>query len=233
MSPGSRLGSLSRMAVIVATLFFNLASAAFAQGLNAPAAEKVIAAMRADPAVLRLYGACPGDRFRRAGGGNPGAAQSMSACAANPSDCWRLCAQVGSGDACFFLARAFQDLRPNNERYSQILFTMACARGTASGCTNRAAGVRNGEYTADPLRNAATPRREACLARSFETACRNNDPWGCAMTGQAFENGEGASRDLARARVSYEKACALSQDQGFAACVRAREGLKSLDRQSK
>jgi TPR repeat protein len=68
---------------------------------------------------------------------------------------------------------------------------------------------------------------DSCLFRSFELSCSENDSWGCAMQGQSFETGEGTAADNAKARQSYEKACALVDgNEGFPAC---RFALSNLD----
>jgi TPR repeat protein len=111
-------------------------------------------------------------------------------------------------------------------RYAQLLFAMACALGKASGCTNRAAHMRNAAEEGDPLERLSAKAKDRCQFRSFEIACDKNDPWGCAMLGQAHRNGEGVKKSVALARRSYRKSCRL--DPEFAACDFSRRALTSM-----
>jgi hypothetical protein len=200
---------------------------ALAQTWNSRGGEAVTTVMRRDPAVMRNYGACPADVFRQA---RASGVQTLATCAAEPMGCWTLCSKSRDGNACFRLALAFQQFAPEGDPRSQILFTMACARGMAAGCTNRGAGIRNSDYDGDPLKKLSKAKREACTARSFAIACRQEDSWGCFMLGQATANGEGVQRDLASARADYARACAATGGQDVAGCAAANEALKDLDR---
>jgi hypothetical protein len=204
--------------------------AAVAQGVNTQGIEAVTLEMRRDPAVMRNYSVCPANVFGRVRGGGPVEGLTESVCSAEPTRCWTLCTEGRNGTACFRLARVFQEHAPENDPRTQVLFTMACARGMAAGCTNRGAGVRNAEYENDPLRAWSKSRREACTARSFAVACDQNDSWGCFMSGQATANGEGVRRDLARARMIYERACAATGGRDVAGCASANEALEDLKR---
>jgi hypothetical protein len=223
-----------RSLIVMAAAFLLLAlpgAPVSAQSVNRAELQDVVGLIDADPAIRRFYALCPGDQFnRRRGAGTgdiPAAATSESACAANPENCWTLCRERHSGSACFGLARVFQD-HVENEPYSQILFTMACAGGYGAGCTNRAAGVRNGDYRDDPISAQTKQAREACLRRSFQKACTSGDAWGCAMLGQAYRLGEGAPTNTTRARASYNRACSIAPD--FSACEHAQDGIKAMGR---
>lgn len=127
------------------------------------------------------------------------------------------------------MALAFQE----NEsavapRYAQLMFSMACALGKASGCTNRGAHLRNAADEGDPLDSLSQEERDRCQFRSFKIACEKSDNWGCSMLGQAYHTGEGAKKNLSRARRYYKKSCKLDPD--FAACAFARGALKSMKR---
>jgi hypothetical protein len=209
---------------------FAMSGAGMTQSLSTQGIEAVTLEMRRDPSVMRNYSVCPANVFGRVRGGAPVEGLTEAVCTSEPSRCWTLCTEGRNGTACFRLARVFQEHGPKNDPRSQILFAMACARGMASGCTNRAAGVRNAEYDDDPLRKLGKAKREACTARSFYIACERKDSWGCFMYGQAAQNGEGIPRDVALARRSYAKACAATGGRDFAGCTRANEALQDLKR---
>lgn len=206
---------------------------ASAQSVNRSEAHDVMGLIDGDPAVSRFYALCPGDQFNRRRGARTSdvsvASTEQSACAANPENCWKLCWERQSGRACFALARVFQDHGEDKAPHSQILFTLACAGGYGAGCTNRAAGVRNGDYRDDPISAQPKQRREACLLRSFQRACTDGDAWGCAMLGDAYRLGEGASANKGRARANYTRTCAIAPN--FSACEDAKDGIKALRRQ--
>jgi hypothetical protein len=225
LSLASRLFSFIMLAIIL-----SCAGPAAAQGWNADGGEAVKRELQRDPATEGIYSTCPADVFGRVRRRAAKGGLTESACAADPMRCWESCSGNRNGEACFRLARVFQDHAPKGDPRSQILFTMACARGMAAGCTNRGAGVRNAAYLNDLLREQPKARQEACTARSFDVACRNGDSWGCFMHGQAAQNGEGIPRDVARARASYRRACALTEGRDVAGCAAANEALPALDR---
>ena len=77
-------------------------------------------------------------------------------------------------------------------------YKRACDLGSASGCTNYGA----------TLRQPGAPRVSAeCATGFFERGCSGDDAWGCAMLGMAIDTGEGAPRDPALARRALERAC--------------------------
>jgi TPR repeat protein len=107
------------------------------------------------------------------------------------------------------------------------MFAVACATGSAGGCTNRGAGIRNGFYDDDPFTGKSDEVRDACLFRTFEKTCLMDDPWGCTMHGMSFQYGEGVEADTEVAREFYLRSCALEPD--FAACETAREQIDEID----
>ena len=73
------------------------------------------------------------------------------ACEADLAYCRDACVHGKNGEACFNLARVLQDHgSPAADRHYEPLFTLACAMGKPSGCTNRGGGMRNGDYQSDP-----------------------------------------------------------------------------------
>lgn len=200
---------------------------------NGDDARAATAAMDKDETLQARARVCPADVFRKEaslGGLLLGSeAVTRGHCAAHPEECYRTCVGKRSGEHCFRLALAFQE----NEsvvapRYAQLMFSMACALGKASGCTNRGAHMRNAAEEGDPLDALSQEEKDRCQLRSFKIACGKNDNWGCAMLGQAYRNGEGAKKSLSLARRYYKKSCKLDPD--FAACAFARRALKSMKR---
>jgi TPR repeat protein len=200
---------------------------------NADNARAAMTAMDKDEALQARARACPADVFRKEatlGGLLLGdEAVTREHCAAHPEECYRTCVSKRSGEHCFRLALAFQE----NEsvvapRYAQLMFSMACALGKASGCTNRGAHMRNAAEEGDPLDTLSQDEKDLCQFRSFKIACKNSDNWGCAMLGQAYRNGEGARKSASKARGFYKKSCRLDPD--FAACEFSRGALASMRR---
>jgi hypothetical protein len=101
----------------------------------------------------------------------------------------------------------------------------SCALGTAAGCTNRAARIRNLPDDLDPLWALSDADRISCLARTFRLACDNDDPWGCLMAGQSAALGEGSSPDLAQAQKDFERTCDLAPDKEAMPCMGARQAI--------
>lgn len=230
----SDLSKTIRAALAACAIFFAAGAAAQdkTESFNADEARAVAAALDRDQNMLATYQACPADVFRKEASlgalllGDD-AEVTAEHCARRPSECLSACATRRSGEHCFRLALAFQ----NNEatiqpRYAQIMFQMACALGKASGCTNRAAHLRNAAGESDPLTALDKSAQEKCQFRSFKLACEKDDPWGCAMLGQAYRNGEGASESGALARRYYKKSCSLNPD--FAACAFSRGAMRDM-----
>lgn len=198
---------------------------------DADGARRATGEMDRDKTLQSSARACPADVFRKEaslGGLLLGdEAVTRDHCAARPEECYQACIGKRSGEHCFRLALALQE----NEsivapRYAQLMFAMACALGKASGCTNRAAHMRNAAEEDDPLKSLSAKASERCQFRSFKIACEKNDPWGCAMLGQAYRNGEGVKKSVALARRSYRKSCRL--DPEFAACAFSRRARTSM-----
>jgi TPR repeat protein len=211
---------------ILAALFaLLLAPAALAQ--DSPQARDVAETVGGGGRWARLHAACPADLPRRRAVEPANEALDETACAAAPAGCLAAC-EAGDGRACFRLARVYQQGKTHPSRVWERLFAAACAGGYAAGCTNRAAGMRNGGYDDDPFKRVGRKSRESCLRRSFARACAGEDAWGCAMLGQSHERGEGGRSSAGEARRAYEKACALAEDS--TPCEVAREGLSRLKR---
>lgn len=201
---------------------------------NATEARAVIGTLDRDQSFLARYQACPGDIFRKEmslGRLLVGDDADVTAdfCGQHPFECFSACSTKRSGEHCYRLALAFQE----NEcvaqpRYAQMMFQMACALGKASGCTNRAAHLRNAADEGDPLTNLDQDAQGKCEFLSFKVACDKNDNWGCAMLGQAYQNGEGVGKNATLARLNYEKTCRLNPV--FAACKFSRAALKDMRR---
>jgi hypothetical protein len=183
--------------------------------------------------IRSFYALCPADRFntranailRRISGGKI----SEEQCARSPGRCWTLCKDGRNPNACFSLARAFQDHLPGDrQNYAQTLFSVACATGFAAGCVNRAAGIRNGYYSGDPMRALESSAQNTCLFSSFNIGCDKGDAWGCAMLGQSHHYGEGTPRNLRLARANYRQSCKLAPK--FVACSFARNAMSEMRR---
>lgn len=211
---------------ILAALFaLLLAPAALAQ--DSPQAREVAETVGGGGRWARLHAACPADLPRRRAASPANEALDETACAAAPAGCLAAC-EAGDGRACFKLARVYQEGKTHPSKVWERLFAAACAGGFAAGCTNRAAGMRNGGYEDDPFRRVGAKRRDACLRRSFARACSGDDVWGCAMLGQSHANGEGGPRSAGEARRAYAKACELAENSE--PCSFARDGLSRLKR---
>lgn len=199
---------------------------------NAEEARAAIAAIDRDQTILSRYGACPADIFRKdatLGALLLGDDADVTAehCVKHPLECFTACTAKRGGEHCYRLALAFQEQEATVQpRYAQMMFQMACALGKASGCTNRAAHLRNAASEGDPLTSLAPNEQDKCEFRSFSIACEKDDPWGCTMLGQAYKNGEGAAKSHAQARRFFRKSCRLNPD--FAACEYARSSLNEI-----
>lgn len=143
-------------------------------------------------------------------------------CLKDPDQCLAGCLDGRSFAACFTMAITLQMNQPEEKsRYFEMLFAEACATGSAGGCTNRAAAIRNGSYFDDPFDDVDEAEAMTCVFRSFEVTCAEGDAWGCTMLGQAYHHGEGVEADSAAARRYYEKSCEIAPN--FAACEMAKE----------
>lgn len=200
---------------------------------NAAEAAAIAGPLRQDPALLRSFGTCPADTFARE---RPVWRWAFAPrrpterrCAREPAACYALCTRWSNAPACFDLALAFEhhSLDVADILDKERLYALACAGGFPAGCTNRAAGIRNGGYAEDPFRDAPRTDTDACLARSFRLDCDRRGAWGCAMLGQAYRLGEGVAAEASRARAAFDMACAINPD--FAACAFARRQLAEMD----
>ena len=145
-----------------------------------------------------------------------------------PASCYALCTWWSNAPACFDLALALEhhSLDVADILDKERLYALACAGGFPAGCTNRAAGIRNGGYAEDPFRDAPRADTDACLARSFRLDCDRRGAWGCAMLGQAYRLGEGVAAEASRARAAFDMVCAINPD--FAACTFAKRQLAEM-----
>lgn len=236
---GFRCAWFAVLAAIGVDLFCGPAAATVAgtkpppETLNLAEAREVVETISRDAALTALAKACPADVFardlpwwRRLAGT---ADIPRATCAAKPKRCLDRCLRWANPEACFSLAQAIEEHDDVLEEYrKEALFTKACALGMGAGCTNRAAGIRNGAYEKDPFRSVAEPEREACLFRSFKVDCEQDGAWGCAMLGQAYQLGQGTEADLAKARAAFEKSCTIDDD--FAACDFAKDSIETMDK---
>ena len=187
--------------------------------------------LKDDQALQAFWRRCPADIYRRSPASSKASADIEKAqCLADPSSCHAACFQGHNENACFALALAVEEQSGDEapHHYQELLFARACASGSAGGCTNRAAGIRNGLYKDDPFTTKPKPARNACLFRSFQAACLAGDAWGCTMYGQSYENGEGVAASSAKAAEFYRKACKIDPD--FAACDYAKSQLEGMGR---
>jgi TPR repeat protein len=223
-----------RAALAVAIMVGFAAAVAPAHGDDDPAYDRaamarVEALLDGDPQFAERYAACPGDLFaaERPFFGDLAKDIRVETCEADPEYCHATCTQGQSGGACLKLARAMQDNEPETKaRYYEGLFTQACALGEGSGCTNRGGGIRNGVYADDPFRDAGKTMRDACLFRTFTAACGNEDAWGCAMLGQAYQYGEGTQVNEVAALRHFRQSCEIDPD--FAACHFAEDHISNM-----
>jgi TPR repeat protein len=142
----------------------------------------------------------------------------------NLTNCFSKCTG-GNGKACFHLAQVFQK---TESYYAQQAFAFGCAAGYHAACTNRGAGMRNGDYKDEPVRVWPEKKLNACLFRLFNTACKEDSGWGCVMLGQAYSLGEGVKKDLSKARAILLKICNSPKDD-HPSCEYARTKLKQLN----
>jgi hypothetical protein len=226
-----------RSVALCVTLLAGMAAAPVAHadepataGFSPAQVRTIMAAVDADRKLSSLLGQCPADLFGR----RPPRPQalgrtdsfSVARCRVDAKSCLNACTKDHDGEACFGLARAFQDRDDAREaRYAETLYAMACATGKAAGCTNRAAGIRNGDQVGDPF-HGRFAAAERCQYRSFKIACDRHDAWGCTMLGQSHRYGEGTPVDLREARQAYELSCKIAPN--FEACAFARNGLAGI-----
>lgn len=198
--------------------------------------SKLYEKLRNDADLQQLWRACPADIYRSKAAFWVGQIDSfdieVSECEADPFGCHRACFEGLNENACFSLALAFQyNVGEKFSRYWEAMFARACAAGSAGGCTNRGAGIRNGDFVDEPFNKVSIEAREGCLFRTFQTSCMASDAWGCTMHGQSYQYGEGVAADSKKAAEFYRKACDINPD--FDACDYAKEQLEEMSLQVK
>lgn len=132
-------------------------------------------------------------------------------CKKRLEQCTDECVDRLNSSACFAVAHALKDYKTRAlVLLKSRAYSLACALGRPSGCTNRGAIIRNVKAISD-LEFRRTPQdTQLCLYRTFSLACAEEDAWGCSMEGQAHRLGEGTPLDFKLARARYSKACMLS-----------------------
>ena len=184
----------------------------------------VLARIDASAEIGAHYRACPDDIYASKVQGLPNPREEIgldAVCAADPDGCLNACLFERDAERCFMLGYLLHVAKnAPDARYAEMLYAQACATGSAVGCTNRGAGIRNGDYANDPFGNADPKETDACLTRTFDRMCAEDDAWGCFMVGQSYEHGEGVPKDDAQSKRFYRMACDISPDSG--ACTRWR-----------
>ncbi len=155
--------------------------------------------------------------------------ETHAECAADFRSCVESCHEDMDARACFHTSVLLErnGLAAHNLS-SQIGYAVACAGGVPSGCTNRGAGIRNAPTIGDALSRAPWDDKLDCLSETFASSCKEDDSWGCAMSGQSYANGEGVEADTARALVLFERACTLASNEDFPSCRFARARIDAL-----
>ncbi len=97
-------------------------------------------------------------------------------------------------------------------------FGYVCTFGLQAGCDNRAALAAGQQLRhASPLyrdyavllRTGKAPRPPQPPVETFENACAQSWAGGCESLGTQYLNGEGVSRDRAKAREYLQRSCQL------------------------
>jgi hypothetical protein len=127
--------------------------------------------------------------------------------------CLRTC-RDGNASDCYASAVVLQRVKGDSP-IPEALFLKACALGTVSGCTNRAAGMGKGSSRDNP-----------CVVRTFAAACEHNDPWACTMLGTHLVRGIGIAKDHDGAREVLSRACRFGESDE--ACRYAKALLKEI-----
>ncbi len=149
-------------------------------------------------------------------------------CSLAPELCMSMCLD-GDDNGCLSLAQALEGVGTDKQigvMPGRKAYALACATGSASGCTNRGGGLLNYPTEADPLSQGEDFKRHSCTFALFKLGCDQNDEWGCSMLGQAFGLGQGVAQDKALAKQSLQKACVL--DAESEACNYAKQLQGSL-----
>jgi hypothetical protein len=196
------------------------------------ALDAVKAQIDANTEIHSLFRVCPVDVAEKA---RPlwrslWSSQSISEedCGKDIEVCYKECLDWRNENACFALARIFEERKPVADPiHAQMLYAEACATGSSSGCTNRASGIRNGQFDGDPMLNLAPQVLASCYFRTFQFSCGEGDAWGCTMLGQSHQVGEGVEPSMSEARRYYLRSCEIDGD--FPSCDFARKRLKQLE----
>lgn len=220
----------------LALIFWGLAATAQQDGTDL---DRLAAGISAVDGIDELTQSCPDDIWKSRMGWRGlllggGASYGWGACQLDADMCLTKCGGDDNGSACFFVGRLIETGEGEAlDMASRKAFSLACALGYPAGCTNRAAGLRNAPIKPDALSQDRSDALWSCLQRSFSTACKNGNAWGCSMEGQAHRLGEGTKVDPGAARASLTKACRLSagpegEDTGAAPCRFAKNQLRLL-----
>lgn len=194
--------------------------------------DVVGAQVRGSAEIQSHYKVCPADIAKTARplwkGVWASSDWSEKRCERDLDACHRDCMEWRNEKACFALGRAFEEAKPAvSPHLSQMLFAEACALGSRGGCTNRASGIRNGQYDGDPMGEAPPEALSSCYFRTFSISCGDGDAWGCTMLGQSYQIGEGVGQNASEARRHYLQSCEINPD--FAACDFAKSLMQDLD----
>ena len=221
----------------LAVTAFGLAALAAAPALAVDAEDRtvdtealggVLARIDANAELAGHHRACPDDIYRSKALTltDPREEIGLEAeCGADPAGCLNACLYERDADRCFTLGYLLHVAKnAPDPRYAEMLYAQACASGSAVGCTNRGAGIRNGDYEGDPFGKADPKETDACLTRTFTHMCAEDDAWGCFMVGQSYEYGEGVAADEAESKRFYRMACDISPDSGACTPWRFEDG---------
>lgn len=216
-------------------MVFSFSGSAFFQDEKTLADAILLVEMRAeeDPRFKKYYNECAVDSYAKEQSYlnyfGVGKKLSEKFCKTELEECFSKCSG-GNGEACLVVARILQADKNKNisQKYAQTFFAFSCAAGNPGGCTNRAAGIRNGDFLRDPSKEWDEEDKKECTFRFFEKACKKDDAWGCVMLGQAYEKGEGVKRDKGKASVLYKKGC-LQAGPSHLSCKYAKNALKNMN----
>lgn len=184
------------------------------------------------PEIWTRWDQCPADIFRENRAMLSYLMSSrdydLAECEEDAGACFTACFDGRNEHACFELARALQENTEREySRYWEAMFAQSCATGSDGGCTNRGAGIVNGNYADDPFGKKSPEESATCGFRSFEVSCGAGDAWGCTMLGWEYKSGEATARDVEKAKAAFTKSCAINDN--FVACDYARDELKGFE----
>ena len=225
--------------IVAIGLFIALSAPLQAQGADPDDLGILVEKLATVPDMQSLMRQCPADIWRtrqslRQRMLGPRGLWRSEQCRDQIAKCARACTDELNSSACFAAARVLEtDQAGRFVLQSRQAFALTCALGRASGCINRAAGLRNSPLASDEFSDRRTPDSLHCLRRSFALACAEGIAWGCAMEGQSLRLGEGGPVDPQEARARFGRACALGAGQTGgdtipAACRFAKDQLRIL-----